>query len=192
MALTFSAATSRQVERLVDRYVDRFPVAIARALNRAGTSTRAVMARAISKDTGLPVNTVRGKLHLDKATPHHLVVRISVTGKRLPLINFKARGPEPSRGRGRGVTARLPGGAGRYPHAFIATMATGHKGVFQRQSRGPGSRRLPIRQLYGPSLPKVFEKVTPEGLAAGEAALVKNLVSELRFATSGGGSLTTD
>jgi len=189
------------LESLVDGYARKFPSAVSRALNRAGTTTRAVMARAISKDLGLKVSTVREQLRIEKATPEHLVVRISVTGKRLPLIDFKARGPEPSRGRGRGVTARLPGGAGRYPQAFIARVgAGGHRGVFiraaqgasQRRSRGAWSPNLPIKELHGPSLPKVFEKVTPEGLEAGQASFVTNLKSELRFASSGGGSLTTE
>lgn len=197
-ALSFSAASSRQIERLIDRYTGRFPQAIARALNRAGTSTRAVMARAISKDTALPVTAVKDKLRLEKATATKHVVRITVSGKRIPLIAFRARDTRSASGRGRsrgrGVTYNLGpggGGRGRIPNAFITTvrragdaggMHSGHEGVFVRV----GSRRLPIKQRYGPSLPRVFEKVTPEGLAAGEASLIKNLQSELRFASSGG------
>jgi hypothetical protein len=173
----------RAISRLIAMYERRFPNAIMRALNRAGTSTRAVMASLSAKDLGLPVGTVREQMPIQKATPTRLLVRISTTGKRIPLIDFKARGPEPSRGKGRGVTARLPGGKGRYPHAFIAVMRSGHRGVFQRTGRA----RLPVVELKGPSLPRVFDKFAPQGLARGEEALRKNLAHELRFALSQSG-----
>jgi hypothetical protein len=181
---------NRQIERLITRYQARFPKAIARALNRAGTSTRALMASKTASDMGLKVGTVRDEIKIERATENKPIVRLRVSGKRIPLIEFRARGPEPSRGRGRGVTARLPApGAGRYPHAFIATTRSGHRGVFERYDaagragqRGPRGGR--VYQLHGPSIPKVFNKYTPEGLARGEESLKKNLVHELRFAVS--------
>jgi hypothetical protein len=206
-AITLGRGSTRQIERIIDRYAAQVPKAIARALNRAGTTTRAVMARAISQDVGMPVNQVRAQLRIEPATATRHVVRISVTGKRLPLIQFGAKGPRPSKGRGRGVTVRLRGGIGRHPHAFIIRVrgasgvaggGTGdHEGVFirknvlARKSRGAWSKNLPIAQLHGPSLPKVFEKVSPAGIAAGQESLIKNLRHELRFALSGGGTTTT-
>jgi hypothetical protein len=86
------------------------------------------------------------------------------------------------------VTARLPTGLGKYPQAFIATMRSGHRGVFMRvgassrRSAGARSANLPITELHGPSIPLVFGKHLAAGLARGEAQLRKNLVHELRFA----------
>lgn len=153
------------------------PVAAARALNKSLTTARAVMARNISSDVGLKVGVVKEQIRTEAATKDTLTARLTVSGARMPLIDFHARGPEPSRGRGRGVTARLKGGKGRYPHAFIATMRSGHRGVFQRVRRS----RLPITELHGPSLPMVFQKHIPAGLEAGHTALAKNLQSELNF-----------
>ena len=130
--MSVTLGTSRQIERLFDRYRAKFPKAIVRALNRAGTSTRTLMASKSAKDLGLKVGTVRDQFRVVNATEARMRVRISVTGSRIPLIDFRATGPVPSRGRGRGVTARLPGGKGRYPHAFIATTRSGHTGVFER------------------------------------------------------------
>lgn len=197
MGAALMAALALSVERLIGDYGARFPNACARALNRAATSTRAVMARGIAADVGLKVGATKDEIKIEKATGATLVARLSVSGIRLRLIDLaKVSGPEPSKGRGAGVRARFPGGAGRYPHAFLATVGTGrHRGVFERKpslkgkSAGAWGKNLPIRELRGPSLPKVFEKVTPEGLAAGEASLITNLRSELRFAT-GGGSIT--
>lgn len=169
-----------QFERAIAQLEDRAPAAIARALNRSAGSTKTVMVRAVAADTKLKVGVVRDQIKVQEAKPvaHRLAAIISVTGKRIPLIDFGARGPEPSRGRGRGVTARLPTGKGRYPNAFIERMKSGHRGVFQRRGKG----RLPIYELFGPSLPRVFTKHVREGLRRGQEALQKNLAHELRFA----------
>lgn len=170
---------TKQAERAFRALRANAKPAIARALNRSIGSASTVMVRGMSKDLGLKSSDVRDQLKRTEASPTSLLARLRATGKRIPLIQFRAKGPEPSRGRGRGVTARLPGGAGRYPHAFIATMKSGHRGVFAR--RGTGGR-LPVAELRGPSLPHVFVKFRPDGLARGLEQLVKNLRSELRFA----------
>lgn len=180
MSLTLGRSPS--IESLIRTYEHKFPKAIARALNRAGTSTRALMSSLAAKDMGLKTGTVKDQIKVTPAAESRHVVRLTATGKRIPLIEWvRDKNLAPTRGRrGRGVSARLPGGAGRYPHAFIARMPSGHVGVFQRRATG----RLPIYQLHGPSLPKVFEKFTPEGLARGGESLKKNLIHELRFASS--------
>src|SRR4030095_16410433 len=51
--------------------------------------------------------------------------------------------------RASGVTIQVGGKTERYRHAFIATMpGGGHRGVYERK----GTARLPIRELYGPSV----------------------------------------
>lgn len=155
-------------------------VANARALNRTITSIRAALVPDVAADIGVKQSTAREQFRIDSARPDHLVARLTVSGKRIPLIDLQARGPEPSKGKGRGVTAMSRGGRKRYPNAFIATMRAGHKGVFQRTR----TSRLPIRELFGPSLPHVFAKYLPKGLAMAEEVLVKNLEHELEFALS--------
>jgi hypothetical protein len=80
---------------------------------------------------------------------------------------------------GRGVSWSLPSGRGSDAHAFIATMPSGHRGVFRRT----GIARLPIRELRGPSLVHVFRKFLPAGAARATVALMTNLRSEIAFAT---------
>lgn len=163
----------------LDRLVDRAPQAIARALNRSIASAKTAMVREIAADMDLAAGVVRDTIGVVEASaPDRMKATLTAIPTRIPLLAFHARGPEPSRGRGNGVTARLPGGAGQYPHAFIATMGSGHRGVFQRV----GTQRLPIRELHGPSVLHVFVKHVAVGLARGEEQLVKNLQSELRFA----------
>jgi hypothetical protein len=152
---------------------ERAPKAIARALNRSATSAEVVMVRSIAQDMALKQGDVRRYVYVRQATPTTLRATISASGSRVPLIMFNAR-----ERRGRGVTARLPGGAGQYPHAFIATMTSGHRGVFTRTSKA----RLPIAELHGPSIPWVFIKFLATGVARAEEQLLKNIVHELRFA----------
>ena len=175
IAIHFNAASGLQGLRRLRRQAPR---AVARALNRAAGSARTAMTRAVAPDMGLPQKVVRPAITVVKATPQRLASRVEARGARIPLITFRARGPEPSRGRGRGVRARMPGGAGHYPHAFIATMPSGHRGVFQRVGRS----RLAIRELKGPSVVHVFRKHLAVGIARGREALITNLRSEFRFA----------
>lgn len=174
----------------IQRLKQRAPAAIARAINRTAASVETAMARVIAADMGMNVGDVKRYISIDDATPGRPVANIRASAKPIPLIDFKARGPYPSRGRGRGVTAKLKGGAGRYPTAFIATMGSGHTGVFQR---APGARRhggpphrsqLPIFELKGPSIWHVFAKHLGVGLARAAEQLPKNLRSELAFAST--------
>lgn len=180
---------AKKVQKVIRDAQTRYPKAIARSLNRANVSMRTVMVKHVAADTGLKSATVKKDMTTRDATPAKLTASLEIKGARIPLYEFGARPKEPpSRGRGRGVTARLPHGSGRYPHAFIARMKSGHVGVFERV---PGARRhglkphrsqLPIYELFGPSLPGVFRKYAKDGLARGQEALIKNLESELRFA----------
>lgn len=170
---------SRQGERWLRKLGTRGPQAIARALNRSGGTTRTAMVRAVSKDMNLPVGTVKEATRIYEATPNKLTVAVEAKGAPIPLMAWKPRTAYPSRGRGKGVTVRLPApGKGRYEKAFIAHMRSGHVGVFVRK----GKARLGIRELHGPSIAKVFEKHRPDGVFAGQIALIKNLRHELKFA----------
>jgi hypothetical protein len=166
-----------ELDAALKEYPKRATRATVRAMNRAITSGRAFMVQRIAADTGLKSGDVRKALVLRNATEQRLEARLSAGLKRMPLIAFNARGPEPSRGKGRGVSYRLKGGGGRIASAFIGTMRSGHRGVFMRS----GKSRLPIRELFGPSLGHVFAKYRPEGIARAREAFVTNFRSEMKF-----------
>lgn len=151
---------------------------LARALNRAGTAGKTAMVRAIRADTGLTSKAIEREIKVDKANRTRLVVTFQIGAERIPLIAFSARGPEPSRGRGRGVSYRLPTGRGRIPNAFIATMRTGHRGVYTRTT----TSRLPIVEKRGPSVAHVFLKFQDVFRAAAQDAIVKTIEHEIQFA----------
>jgi hypothetical protein len=151
--------------------------AFVRAANRGINAGRTSITRDIAGDTGLKSADVTKALMLKEASYGSPVASLGASLKRLPLIQFNARGPEPSRGKGKGVTARLPGGRGRYPNAFIATMGSGHRGVFQRSGNG----RLPVHELFGPSLGHVFSKYEESAVARTLQAFEQNFGHELDF-----------
>lgn len=174
------------------------PLIMSRALNRAAVSGQAAMVKVITENLGLAAKYVKREIKIDKANRMRPVVGLTIQGRRIPLIAFGARGPEPSKGRGRGVSYGMKGGRTRIPDAFIATVgAGGHRGVFKRigasrrRGRGAWSPNLPIVELRGPSIPHVFERYLDKFRAAAQESLLKNLASEISFAKSKSQAPTT-
>lgn len=162
-----------------DRLRGGAPAAIARAVNRAAVSARAAMLPPMSKDLGTTQALLReGKyaVRLRQASPTDPVARLSARAAGIPLIDAGAKGPEPSRGKGRGVSAR----GRRFPHGFIATMKSGHRGAFERRTK----KRLPIRELRTELISRVFDRYRNVGEARGLDALAKNLISEFKYLVS--------
>ena len=175
MALTVTV-DSKSVSDALDAAPRKTGIAILRALKLGTKSANTLAARLASKDMGLKVGDVKRQIRLIVPTGQTLTGELRVSLKRIPLIKFGARGPEPSRGRGRGVTARGKVGRKRYPHAFIATMPkTGHRGVFEREA----TTRLHIQERYGPSVGHVFIVHQGEILARGEFDTTKELSRQL-------------
>jgi hypothetical protein len=162
---------------------DQAPVAASRAINRTVTNVVTAMARAVAQSLGLPVGEVKKRIFTTQANRARLTARIVADNKPIPVILFNARGPEPSRGKGNGVTARTQ--TGRYPHAFIATMPrSGHRGVFQRVNgkfMRSNSKRQAIRELRESSVAAVWIHHEAAGQARGNEQLQKNLQHEVDY-----------
>jgi hypothetical protein len=134
--------------------------AITRALNKTAITARAQAARSI-RDVGygIKVSSVKGSISIRRATSQDLKAVVTATGRPIPLIAYGARQTS------KGVSVNVKNGRKEIAHAFIATMASGHKGVFVRTGNthkrvvrgGKGSRSgLPIKELFGPSIPTAF------------------------------------
>ncbi len=155
----------------------RFPQAARRSLRRAGTAGRTAVSRKIRGDLGIKVSIVKEAVTV-RVKPSS--VEIAATGSRIPLIEFKARGREPSGGRGRGVGYRIGKRSGRIGDAFITTMPSGRRGVFRRS----GKSRLPIHELKGPSITHVFRREMPGVIPKVKDALFKNFRHEFSRAAA--------
>lgn len=186
--MTIDVVNDDVVMEALQAMPSRVAKAAVRAMNRAIASGRTVMVREVARDTGLKSSAVREAMPVRNATAGQPEATIRTSLRRIPLSQFRARGPEPSRGRGRGVSYRLPGGSGgRVPNAFIATMASKHRGVFKRstekfmrvQQPGWKQKRPAIIELFGPSLGHVFEQHRPLGIARLKEAFHTNFDHEL-------------
>ncbi len=131
--------------------------AIVRALNKTAAQARTGASRAV-RDSGynIKASAIKRSFTIERATPSRLAVTLRATGAPVPLINYGATQTK------KGVSVRVKNGRKTLRHAFIATMPNGHRGVFVRE--GSGHKRvtkkdrsymsgLPIKELYGPSIP---------------------------------------
>lgn len=162
--------------------------AIQRALNKTAITARAQSARSI-RDAGydIKIGAIKETFTLRRATDADLRAVVKSTGSPIPLIKYGARQTA------KGVSVSVKQGRKVIAHAFIATMSSGHEGVFIRtdKSRKKVSRKgktyysgLPIKELFGPSIPSAFanQVVQDQVIAAIKQRFPIVLRQELKFA----------
>lgn len=129
------------------------PRVLASAINDTARRARTKVVREIASRSGVKQKTVRQDIDAIPATWTRLAAKLVMVGKRIPLVEFGAKGRIPSRGRPGGVTYRI--GRGRAPDAFMAVMRSGHKGAFARvrgeprryQGAGSANPFVPLLQV---------------------------------------------
>ena len=136
--------------------------AITRSLNRSIRGVNTDAARAVRDELTLKSKDVKRDLRVIRARPRELEAALLVKIRPTGLIKFQARDTT------RGVTVKVKRRSGRkrLPHAFIATMKSGHRGVMTR-SKTTG--RLPIGELFSTAPGQYLEGVNvldPLGAAA--------------------------
>ena len=154
---------------------------VRRALTKAGRRANTEAVRAVRAEYKVPAKAVRKALTTRVSTDDAMEVALSLKGSPTPLADLNPRaygGPSgwPTRGgkgkvrRPGGVTVKIKGKKFKIPHAFIATMSSGHVGVFARGGRNKvaaptgetygsfafSSQRLPITELFTFSLAQAF------------------------------------
>jgi Prophage minor tail protein Z (GPZ) len=141
------------------------------ALNDTVKNAQVETAQIVAPMMGLPSRVVKDALSIEVARPDHLEAALVGRGKAIKMIEF---GPRATR---QGVRLRIAGKVEVYRHAFIATVRHGHTGVFERKGR----ERLPIRELYGPSVKGIMGRtdVLPRIAEAMGVRLVANLMRQI-------------
>lgn len=162
LSITWSGTGIERMEAAMEKLAGPRRVAAARrALNHTGDKVFTAVRREVSKQVGLPQKTIvaRGRLKPFRATGGNLTHIIRSSGRALSLSHFKPRQLAA------GTKASPWGRRQMFKHAFmgprpgvIAPRLGGH--VWVRK----GSSRMPIKFLYGPSIPK--ELVRDESAAA--------------------------
>lgn len=150
--------------------------AIVRGLNKTAANVRTSASRAIRQRRSLSAKVVNDALAIRKASNAVLTSSLVATGRPIPLKDYKARQTQ------KGVTVSVSPGARkliehRGNRAFIVDKIGGH--VFAREGKG----RLPIKKLFGPSLPSTFvqDEVKRAWTATALEAMPKRLAEEMRY-----------
>jgi hypothetical protein len=129
--------------------------AIALALVDTAKSGIAKASSLIAKRTGLRSAVVKSRLSYDSVRVGDYQVTIRSSRKPIPLYDFPGTAQTAS-----GVRTRAWGRSQVLGSAFVATMRTGHRGAFRRRGR----TRLPIRELWGPTIYGTFRTSEVQGL----------------------------
>ena len=137
---------------------DEAKKAIVRALNRAAKSVQVQAAREI-REAGynLKASRIKKALTVRQANANVLQAGIRAIGRPISLYEYGARSTS------KGVSVNVKGGRKLIKHAFIATMPTGHTGVFMRKPgviQGKRGKMIQARalghELFGPAIPSMF------------------------------------
>ncbi len=140
----------REIEIMLRGVKNGMPRVVSGAINKTAAPAKTQISREIRQEIAVKAKDVKKSIILKKASYTKWAALISISRRRLPVIVFGAKQNK------KGVSYRIQktGGRKRIGSAFIATMKSGHTGVFKRK----GAARLPIVQLRGPSLGEVFDK----------------------------------
>jgi len=171
---------------------------LSRAINKTLTTVRARAVDELYLKLNLRQITLRETFSFNKASYQKPSGDVVSRGKPVPLIDFVGT-RQLARG---GVSVQIKRGGERYKliHAFIATMKSGHVGVFERQGGNfgrpynilknyaalPKKFRLPIDELYSLRITDEYAKpvvLEPVLQHAGDA-YQKNVEHELDYAMS--------
>lgn len=170
MAETFDIAVHRgTVEQAFRKLGSAAEKALVRSLNRtaAGAATAAV--RAVSSNLRSTQKNVRRAITTKDARPERLESQVIARSKRIPIFDLRPSPSTPTAAKPKtGVSYLAATGRRRIPGSFIARMKSGHIGVFKRVK---DAKRLPVAELFGPSIPLVFTRRDVQ-------AAIKRVVSE--------------
>jgi DNA-binding MarR family transcriptional regulator len=166
---------------LTDLQQKKVPTAASRALNKTIGNIRTQASKSIREERALSARVVRDALTVKKTTKTQLVASLTASGRPIPLREYQARAGK------RGVTVKVsPGGRKLVRHAgnkaFALAKFGGH--IYART----GKERLPIKKLYGPSIPSTFvkDKVTEALDKVGGESWPKRFAEELQYELSKG------
>lgn len=174
-AAGFTFHAEAYIDRLTALRPPRLDQAVALALVDTAKGGIVKAGGLIARRTGLRSASVKQRMYYDpvRVGAYQVVVRSS--RRPIPLIEFPS-----SRQAAAGVRTSAWGRSQIIASSFIATMPSGHRGVYRRTGQY-GRRGKPylerIRQLWGPTIYGTF--ATPEVQAAVAAAMSARLQTAL-------------
>ena len=171
-------ASLKEAQHILRGIPRAFPRVMSRAINRAVDMAATDLKRRVADQIELPKGEVAKGIGKRKASLANLAGAVDALPHRPALMKFKG-----TRQIKRGVKYRI-GTAGfkTILHGFIATMKSGHRGVFLRATYAKGKfismvgkpKREAIYERFGPSIWKVITN-TPGLLTEANQKAAENL-----------------
>ena len=161
-----------EAKRALSEIKNGIETALMRSINRALSTANTEAARGIAAEVNLTQKVIKQNFSLTQAAISRLTGKFRSSGRPVPLINYGARQTNT------GVSVQVKKARPRkvLPYTFLATMGSGHQGVFQRKRhRGEGKPigntaklfmnfpanwpkqyRLPIEEMFGPRVEDIL------------------------------------
>jgi hypothetical protein len=168
-----------QAQKALEALGDAARPLIAKSLNRSTQGVRTDASRMVRQRYNIRAKDVRTSFKIITASREGLSAAAIATGSAISLWRFGPRPATPGRRPRIGVSVKVTQTRQKIPGAFVARMPSGGIGVFQRKDRA----RLPIKKLYGPSVPQMLshDQVLPEIQSGAADRFNKTLDHEIDF-----------
>lgn len=173
--LEIDPAKLLEVEKLLADVPRGAPKAISTAINKTLRRVRTMEAREIREELNLKYSDVLARFRIEHSTVAKLAGSVTASRKAVPMIKYGAK----QTAAGVRVIVRRSRGVETIKSAFIATMASGHTGVFRRapdakhrrviKNGKSRSTALPIKEVYGP---------TVVGVLANKPGMLKSIADQ--------------
>jgi hypothetical protein len=204
MASTFSIqinqADMAEVRRMLAGMDSIAAKVFSRGVNKTLSGVKTDASAEIRKELNAKKSGVDKGITLLQATVTKLSASVVVTGQAIPLIDFIGTSQTKT---GVSVLVKKTGTRKIIPRTFVATLKSGHKGVFWREwhdktaspagkkrnipfAKLPKKYRLPMSERYGPGAPDIMSNtpVMTAVLKKADDRLHKNILHELEFELS--------
>jgi hypothetical protein len=160
-----------QVIRNLQRLGQQAPRAIALAVNDTARHVRSEASKGIRAEWNVKAKTIREAIKTRPATTANPEAQVTASSKPLPLYGF---GPRKLK---RGYSVRIKKGRPptRLPTSFVATMSSGHVGLFERMGKG----RLPIREKASITIPSQWRQRIELDIADAKPFLRRRLEAQI-------------
>lgn len=157
-------AQLNDIEKKLGNLKNKAPTVLCNAINRAVGKAKTEAKDAAKEEYFITKGNIEKTLRVTRASRSKLSAELTSRGGPIALTKFKV---SPQRAvkrtkRGKPSPSTYKAGVKRdsglkplsgNPKAFYATMGSGHNGIMERVS----SRRLPLKQLYGPAVPSMIK-----------------------------------
>lgn len=138
--------------------------ALRRSISSTAIAAKTAVAKGVGSTVTMKAKRIKEYISVRKASGNNLTAVVTLKGGLTPLSVFSTNPSYANsvlKDYGTGISVKIwkSKRAVRLRHAFFAEMNSGHVGIYERKEIAPNvyARRLPIRELFGPSITTVYE-----------------------------------